>query len=154
MCLPHWGNTLLCDKGFIEQGAPGRVEGSRDATKKISYIAVYGHSKLEYKALVWSPGRQGEGSKNQKHSKELHTRCGAPCVTAELYPHMCQKRFWMNSISSNVIMPIYEISVMVIIPIPCGNGLYCNRIIFITPLLICAVYSASTPAGLNVTGSF
>lgn len=52
MRLPHWGNTLLCDKGFIEQGAPGRVEGSRDATKKISYIAVYGHSKLEYKAPV------------------------------------------------------------------------------------------------------
>lgn len=52
MRLPHWGNTLLCDKGFIEQGAPGRVEGSRDATKKISYIAVYGHSKLEYKASV------------------------------------------------------------------------------------------------------
>lgn len=154
MCLPHWGNTLLCDKGFIEQGAPGRVEGSRDATKKISYIAVYGHSKLEYKAPVCLC-RFHLAAALGDEEKALKTRnTPISCTRAEglnMEQQSCTPTCvrngsgLINSISTNIIMPIYEISVTVIIPIPWGDGVYSNRIIFTTSLLICAVAQRLRP---------
>ena len=56
MPLPHWVNTAVCDKGFIEKGVMAEL-GSGEEKKKINKkeiicISALSRSQLEYKAPV------------------------------------------------------------------------------------------------------
>lgn len=85
MILPHWVNTVLCDKSFIVQGVPAGLREAGKQQKKIGYIAVYGRSKLEYKApvclcrfhLAKALSDEEKSQENKKDSNKLHIHPGA-----------------------------------------------------------------------------
>lgn len=60
-----WNTSLVSFWGGHGAGSTGRLEGSRKATKEISYIAVHGQSKLELCLRRSLPSALGEKEKSE-----------------------------------------------------------------------------------------